>query len=643
MNSVTLYSNGTAVVRREYQFNGTRSLQISIPVKKSDLDDVITSLSIFGDVAMTSPPMYVSSNAGGGTLTLDSTDVLREIATKLSGAVVEIDAGTSYLGKLLGLHQQRRECHGSIIKQFRLVILTEKGIQQVNEEAITAIRFTDDVIQAEIDKALQANFNQVKPNSCQIGMTLQTNSEATSALVQYAIPVASWKCRYQVRMSASRMELEGHAIVDNDTEDDWTNARMTLVTGEPITFSTDIAESYRPNRKHIHLVPRHTTGAVFAENGLCLDMKMSDSDDETVCFSEEVPDDALLMQAAPSFGSLKQADQAQSEMRESGDFSLFQSPNPITLAAGQSAIIPLFRTEITEAESVLFYNEEADQLRPFRAVRLKNSTTHSLGRGVCEVFQETDFQGKCILESTKPGEEVLLIHAKETGVRVFKEVSRPESRRLAIKISEGTIYYEVLNKQNVVYRVLNSHPKTFSLEIEHPRCWQDSKLSVSASIGNCGIVDIPNGQRIQTTLQENGSLSVTVVEEQLEQQAYSLDMHWLHQSLIEINAPASRSKDLQKCIKLQEEVDRLQSELQEHEEAAKAWEEEQKRLLKLIPAAHAEQANEWRTDLATAEKELREIRKTMIPRLKRQIQEARSTVQSALRSLEFSWKSEEVS
>ena len=38
-----------------------------------------------------------------------------------------------------------------------------------------------------------------------------------------------------------------------------------------------------------------------------------------------------------------------------------------------------------------------------------------------DVPQEGDFQGKCILEPTKPGEEVLLIHAKETGVRVFKE------------------------------------------------------------------------------------------------------------------------------------------------------------------------------------------------------------------------------
>ncbi len=76
--------------------------------------------------------------------------------------------------------------------------------------------------------------------------------------------------------------------------------------------------------------------------------------------------------------------------------------------------------------------------RPFRAVRLENRTTHSLGCGICEVFVDGNCQGKCVTEPTKTDEEVLSIYAKETGVRIFKETSSPESRRMAIKISEGS-------------------------------------------------------------------------------------------------------------------------------------------------------------------------------------------------------------
>src|SRR3954454_10940436 len=120
---------------------------------------------------------------------------------------------------------------------------------------------------------------------------------------------------------------------------------------------------------------------------------------------------------------MERAEQPQAEARESGDFSVFTSPAPVDVGAKRSAIIPLFRAAIGEAQVLLFYNERDDPQRPFRAVRFTNQAAHSLGRGVCEAFVDGEFQGKSVLGPTKPGEEALLIHAKETGVRVFKESS----------------------------------------------------------------------------------------------------------------------------------------------------------------------------------------------------------------------------
>ena len=99
MNSVTLYSNGTAVIRREYAFNDQQPQRISIPVRKSDLDDVISSLSVFGDVTITEPPTYTPTNAQETTLTLNPASVLKDLATKLAGAAVEIDCGDELRGK----------------------------------------------------------------------------------------------------------------------------------------------------------------------------------------------------------------------------------------------------------------------------------------------------------------------------------------------------------------------------------------------------------------------------------------------------------------------------------------------------------------------------------------------------------------
>jgi hypothetical protein len=449
MNSVKLYSNGTAVISREYGFKDQEPLRISIPVRKTDLDDVISSISVFGNVTITTPPTYTPTNAQETALTLNPASIFKDLATKLAGAAVEIEAGTIYKGKLVGLHQYRREANGSVLEHCRLVVLTDKGVQQIEDTSVTAIRFTDPTIQTEIDKALQSSLSQIKPDSSVVEMTIQPNSGTTSASVTYATPVAAWKIRYQLRMSSKETELEGQAVVDNDTDDDWTETMITVITGEPITFSTDLAEIRRPARSRVNIVADRTTGAVSAEPV----MELLASDDDTVCLSAPPPPPRMM---DASIAHLDRAPQVQAEVRESGDFSVFTSHSPVTLGAKRSAIIPLFRTAISEASAVLFYKAQDDAQRPFRAVRLKNQATHSLGRGICEVFVDGDFQGKCVLEPTKPGEEVLLIHARETGVRIFMESSRPESRRMAIKISEGVAYCEDLNRQETVYRIQNS-------------------------------------------------------------------------------------------------------------------------------------------------------------------------------------------
>src|SRR4051812_20895381 len=123
MNSVRLYSNGTAVISREDGFDGMEPLRISIPVRKSDLDDVISSIAVFGDVTIIEPPTYTPTNAQATALKLDPSGALRDLAVKLAGAAVEVEAGVAYRGKLLGLQPFRREYERTFLEQYRLVIL----------------------------------------------------------------------------------------------------------------------------------------------------------------------------------------------------------------------------------------------------------------------------------------------------------------------------------------------------------------------------------------------------------------------------------------------------------------------------------------------------------------------------------------
>jgi hypothetical protein len=82
MNSVKLYSNGSAVITKGYPLpgEGSEPLKVSIPVKKADLDDVVSSISVSGDVTMPEPPNYTPTNSDPTTLELDGENVLKELA-----------------------------------------------------------------------------------------------------------------------------------------------------------------------------------------------------------------------------------------------------------------------------------------------------------------------------------------------------------------------------------------------------------------------------------------------------------------------------------------------------------------------------------------------------------------------------------
>ncbi|MBS0207039.1 MAG: hypothetical protein JSS49_29535 [Planctomycetes bacterium] len=642
MNSVKLYSNGTAVICRECQFQNQEPLRVSIPVRKSDLDDVVSSLTVFGDVTITAPPTYIPTNAQETELTLDPARVLVDMATKLAGADVEIDAGSTYAGQLVGLHKFRRELNGSIVEYGQFVVLTMRGLQQVDEGSVTAIRFTDPLVQAEIDKALRSSLSRIKPDSSLIELTLQPKADVTSAFVTYATPVAAWKIRYQLRLSSTGIELEGQAVVDNDTDDDWTETLITVVTGEPITFSTDLAEIRRPARTRMNIVADNATGAVIAE-----------SMPPVACAAPMDASFGGIMAAAggggaPVMRSLtkrkalpSRTAQVSAEVHESGDFSLFTSPQPVTVPAKRSAIIPLFQIPVREAPVVLYYSWGKSKDRPFRAVRLNNPGAFSLGRGVCEIFDEGDFQGKCVLEPTRPGEEALLIYARETGVRVSRENGDPEFHRIGIQISDGVVYCEEKTCIETVYEIRNSQQEPFSLEIDHLQfVLIEAPLFVTVSAGDFQCVKTQFGQRIRVTLPASGNLQVTVREERIEKQIVELTANWLLTNVIEVIAPTSPLPGIQECIKLQEQIDALDAELNEKSLAARTLEEEEKRILKLIPNAHQEQANEWRTDLANAEKELRAIRRTQIPSLNTRLQQARNALQKALKQLQYSWTGE---
>src|SRR6185436_11886814 len=71
-----------------------------------------------------------------------------------------------------------------------------------------------------------------------------TDNKARDVVASYMIPAAVWKSSYRLIFGASGQPiLEGWAIVDNTTGEDWTKVNLSLVSGRPISF---VSQLYAP-------------------------------------------------------------------------------------------------------------------------------------------------------------------------------------------------------------------------------------------------------------------------------------------------------------------------------------------------------------------------------------------------------------
>src|SRR5262249_43924359 len=217
--------------------------------------------------------------------------------------------------------------------------------------------------------------------------------------------------------------LQGWAVVENPSDEDWNNVRMSLVSGRPISFQMDL---YQPL-----YVPRPTVEPeLFAS--LRPPTYTEAMDKLGDIRQEQVPTRALTDRAEISKKSLKRAGDADDDMAKRarqtvqarllaagaisaeeaaahfgianapvasaavahnlGDFFQYVIDHPVTLPRQKSAMLPIVSTNV-EGARVSIYNEHTLAKHPLLGLRLKNSTGVHLMQGPITVFDKNTYAG----------------------------------------------------------------------------------------------------------------------------------------------------------------------------------------------------------------------------------------------------------
>src|SRR5438132_1885260 len=147
-------------------------------------------------------------------------------------------------GTILGLEKRPKAVEQGQIEIWELNLISGATVRSIPLEDVTRLDLEDPTLQEELSKALTALAEARGQDKKPVTINFQGEGERL-VRVGYVVETPIWKTSYRLLFGQQNAKpmLQGWAIVENQTDNDWDNVELSLVSGRPISF---IQELYQP-------------------------------------------------------------------------------------------------------------------------------------------------------------------------------------------------------------------------------------------------------------------------------------------------------------------------------------------------------------------------------------------------------------
>jgi len=529
VREVILYKNGIGYFVRSGEVKAGEAARLEF--KAGEMNDVLKSLVIFED--------------GGGKISGLRYDSSEPLATKLAefpfqlgdhqplsalldqvkGAHIELKTGPETVaGSVLGA----REIEAGENQQQRqeVTLLLDSGdLRTVDLGGVTAMRFSDPVLEGQLVTYLaRVAAGRSKEKR---GVTVDsTGDRARRLTASYVVPAPVWKSSYRLAFTgAAEPMLEGWAIVDNTTGEDWTKVRLALVSGRPVSFITNLYEPRMVARQTAELpeeeaeAPELYGGAVSAPEGLQDFARLERSDKLYKVPPPPPPPPAAPMAHGLRAPTVVPTDSSSTiatpaEAVERGELFEYRFDAPVTVRDGESAMLPFLQQKIT-ARKLLVFSTAASEF-PRNAVELSNDTGKTLDGGPITVFDGNTYGGEALMETVKAGDKRLVSYAVDLGTRVATTLDSADEIVREIHVRRGVLTVRTASRETKTYTIRNVDAKAKTLIVEHA-IRPEYRLIVGKPAETTA-----SAYRFEVKLAPQGTAKLPVTEEQLESETTEL-------------------------------------------------------------------------------------------------------------------------
>ena len=601
---IVLFSSGVGYFQREGQVEG--NARIDLRFAANNINDLLKSL--------------VLQDQGGGqisTVNYDNRDpiekTLKSFAIDLTGnpsigtllnqargeqiEAARSDRPGSVTGVIVGVEKTKKPAgKDQVIEGEQLNLLASDGLQGIDLTQIQRIRFLRHELEQEFSKALAVLAAGHDMQKKTVTLNFLGNGQR-AVRVGYITESPIWKTSYRLSLDKDNKPfLQGWAIVENTTDEDWNQVSLGLISGRPISFRMDLYEplyilrplvepelfaSLRPPtysgsvvEKQSELMPgqRDAFGGGNRGAGRAAGSVADSTLRETLARATPALEEARKSRFSLDF---KQGVASAAVATELGEYFQYQIEHPVTLPRQKSALLPIVNGPV-EATRVSIFNESVHSKSPLLGLRFKNTTGLHLMQGPITVFENSSYSGDARVGDLQPSETRLVSYAVDLGTEVQCEVPDPADSLVMVKIYKGVLHATHKVRFTKRYTVKNRSEHDRQVLIEHP--YQPQLTLVTPEKASERSREV---YRFEVKAESNKPVKLQVVEEQKRVDEIALinsDDAAVRLFLRSASSSPAAKKALEEILKLRDQLAGTQRDIGREEQALKVIESDQARM-----------------------------------------------------------------
>lgn len=546
LERVVLYRNGVGYFERAGQVDED---VLRIKVRRDQVNDLLKSLTVIdrksGQAVSVSMPLDPQSWAnaalstlgpGRGSLAqvldgLRGTEIiLRSSEGRMRGRVVMVERTQNEPDPAARIAPPSSEELPTVDHKVTLVDGDDLSVVRLSK--VTGFTLLDGDVALQLNRRLDASAGEGMFQQIEVEIRL-AGAKSHDLVVSYVVEAPMWKPTYRVvlpKEGEGKALLQGWAVVDNTSGEDWADVGMSLTSGEPIAFQYDLH------------TPRNVSRADLTESGVrrravvavgetSYDFEAEEEDDEGYAYSADEPmrepepamekvveagakkarretnkrkDDASFQDGlafgggpkgaanaagapgapppppAVDYDALRRSTQAKARASSVAGMTRFDLTERVSVPNGSSTMVAILNREVEAEETFLFKPGGAGMgydMNPYRVVRFKNASPFVLEPGPLSIYAGGSFVGEGITDTVGTGTSATVPFAVEPSILVTSSSKYTGDEMRLIRIVRGVLEVEQFSRTETTWSVRGPRQdKAWKVLVRHNQAGSNYEL-----------------------------------------------------------------------------------------------------------------------------------------------------------------------